>query len=177
METIAVSDTNIFIDLIEVGLLDGFFSLPWEIHTTDMIIHELKDATQKEKVVKYCTEGILYIKDYDAQEMPVLTEFYVSQRVTAKVSIQDCSVWLHAMKNDCTLLTGDARLKTAATKTGVDVHGIIYVIDELVDKQVISKEMAADKLMELKMSNPRLPQLEIDRRVKLWRGGKKEDCL
>lgn len=37
MEIIVVSDTNIFIDLIEVGLLDKFFSLPWEIHTTDMI--------------------------------------------------------------------------------------------------------------------------------------------
>lgn len=35
MEKIVVSDTNIFIDLISVNLLDGFFSLPWEIHTTD----------------------------------------------------------------------------------------------------------------------------------------------
>lgn len=47
MEKIVVSDTNIFIDLISVNLLDGFFSLPWEIHTTDMIMKELKDSNQK----------------------------------------------------------------------------------------------------------------------------------
>ncbi len=42
MEKIVVSDTNIFIDLISVNLLDGFFSLPWEIHTTDMIMEGAK---------------------------------------------------------------------------------------------------------------------------------------
>lgn len=47
MVKIVVSDTNIFIDLISVNLLDGFFSLPWEIHTTDMIMRELKDSNQK----------------------------------------------------------------------------------------------------------------------------------
>lgn len=47
MEKIVVSDINIFIDLISVNLLDGFFSLPWEIHTTDMIMKELKDSNQK----------------------------------------------------------------------------------------------------------------------------------
>ncbi len=40
MEMVVVSDTNIFIDLISVNLLDGFFGLPWEIHTTDMIMKE-----------------------------------------------------------------------------------------------------------------------------------------
>ncbi len=43
METVVVSDTNIFIDLISVDLLDEFFRLPFEIHTTDFIIHELKE--------------------------------------------------------------------------------------------------------------------------------------
>ena len=32
METIVVNDTNIFIDLISVDLLDEFFSLPIDIH-------------------------------------------------------------------------------------------------------------------------------------------------
>lgn len=168
MEVIVVSDTNIFIDLIEIGLLEGFFSLPWEIHTTDMIIHELKVPTQKEMIVKYRTDGLLYVKEYNVAEMVDLAKFHVLQREMAKVSIQDCSVWLYAMNKNYTLLTGDAKLRSAATKMSVDVHGIIYVIDKLVDKQLISKKTAADKLMQLKMSNPRLPQSEIDKRIKLW---------
>ena len=34
-EIIVVSDTNVFIDLYSIGLLKEFFSLPWEVHTTD----------------------------------------------------------------------------------------------------------------------------------------------
>ena len=75
------------------------------------------------------------------------------------------------------MLTGDAKLKNAATKTGVDVHGIIYVIDKLVDMLLISKDVAADKLEKLLLLNQRLPMSEIERRVKLWRGNKKEDSL
>ena len=33
MDIVAVSDTNIFIDLVEIGLIDAFFALPWEIQT------------------------------------------------------------------------------------------------------------------------------------------------
>ena len=177
MEIIAVSDTNIFIDLIEIGLLDEFFALPWEIHTTDMIIHELKVIAQKKRVKDYHTRGILRVKGYDTKEMLTLTKFHTLQRETTKVSIQDCSVWLYAMEKGYTVLTGDAKLKNAATKTGVDVHGIIYVIDKLVDMLLISKDVAADKLEELFLLNQRLPMSEIERRVKLWRGNKKVDSL
>lgn len=50
METIVVNDTNIFIDLIAVDLLDKFFSLPIEIHTTDFVVHELTEPLQKKKL-------------------------------------------------------------------------------------------------------------------------------
>ena len=32
MTIVAVSDTNIFIDLLETSLLEKLFHLPWEIH-------------------------------------------------------------------------------------------------------------------------------------------------
>lgn len=65
MEKIVVSDTNIFIDLISVNLLDGFFSLPWEIHTTDMIMKELKDSNQKAVVDAFRQLGSLKVKEFD----------------------------------------------------------------------------------------------------------------
>ena len=39
---IVISDTNIFIDLWNIGLLERFCELPLSIHTTDFIIGELK---------------------------------------------------------------------------------------------------------------------------------------
>ena len=49
MGTIVVNDTNIFIDLISVDLLDEFFSLPIDIHTTDFVVHELTEPLQQKK--------------------------------------------------------------------------------------------------------------------------------
>lgn len=41
MKKIVVNDTNVFIDLLVVGLLEQFFLLPWEVHTTDFVMQEL----------------------------------------------------------------------------------------------------------------------------------------
>ena len=40
MKKIVVNDTNVFIDLFNVGLLKEFFSLPWEVHTTRLSVIE-----------------------------------------------------------------------------------------------------------------------------------------
>ena len=50
MTIVAVSDTNIFIDLLETSLLEKLFHLPWEIHTTDFILNEIKEAHQKKQM-------------------------------------------------------------------------------------------------------------------------------
>ena len=52
-EKIVVSDTNIFIDLIKLDLLGDFFSLPWDIHTTDFVISELEIPEQKAAVMAF----------------------------------------------------------------------------------------------------------------------------
>lgn len=48
MNIIVVSDTNVFIDLISIGLQEQFFQLPMEIHTTDMVVLEIKRSGQHE---------------------------------------------------------------------------------------------------------------------------------
>lgn len=45
---IVISDTNIFIDLWNIGLLKRFCELPLSIHTTDFIIGELKTQGVKD---------------------------------------------------------------------------------------------------------------------------------
>ena len=44
---IVISDTNIFIDLININLLDTFLKFEYEIHTTDFVIAELNDIEAK----------------------------------------------------------------------------------------------------------------------------------
>lgn len=125
MRTIVVNDTNIFIDLISVDLLDEFFSLPIEIHTTDFVIHELTDPLQQAKVEPYIINRKLTVKRHSAAEVMEIAEF--RNNCDNNVSITDCSVWLYAQKNNYTLLTGDGKLRKSASKSGVDICGILKV--------------------------------------------------
>lgn len=47
MGKLVVSDTNIFIDLIHMGLLRVFFLLPFNITTVDFVIRELKKQDRR----------------------------------------------------------------------------------------------------------------------------------
>ena len=49
---IVISDTNIFIDLWNIGLLERFCELPLSIHTTDFIIGELKTQGVKDAIAQ-----------------------------------------------------------------------------------------------------------------------------
>lgn len=169
MEKIVVSDTNIFIDLISVNLLDGFFSLPWEIHTTDMVMKELKDSNQKEAVETFRQQGCLTVKEFEGKEILKLMQMRNQALKSSNASIQDCSVWKLAKDLVCPLLTGDNRLRKAAQKDDVEVHGILYLFDKMLEHNVIDYETAIIKLQSLYSMNSRLPKDEIDKRQKLWK--------
>jgi len=169
MEKIVVSDTNIFIDLISVNLLDGFFSLPWEIHTTDMVMKELKDSNQKLMVDTFRQQGSLKVKGFDGNEMLELLRMRNQAQKLSNASIQDCSVWKLAKDLGCPLLTGDNRLRKVVQKDDVEVHGILYVLDKMLEYKVINRETAIERLLSLFSINTRLPKGEIDKIIELWK--------
>ena len=67
--TIVVTDTNIFLDLIQSGALDGFFQLPYDIRTTDLVLHEIKKPEQQRALEKFITNGRLTVLELDAAEI------------------------------------------------------------------------------------------------------------
>lgn len=167
MKTIVVNDTNIFIDLISVDLLDAFFNLPIYIHTTDFVLNELTEPIQQQKVRFYIKHNKLTIKRHSSFEVFEIAKFHDS--CDNNVSITDCSVWLYAKKNNYSLLTGDNKLRKSASKSGVEVYGILKIFDMLVeDYQIISKQNGADMLEKLFKINNRLPSHEISNRINKW---------
>ena len=100
--------------------------------------------------------------------MSEILEFYFHQKNKTNVSLTDCTVWYYAKSNGYTLLTGDRKLRHASLIDGVEVHGIIYVIDQLVEESILDKRLAIIKLRRLEESNPRLPKDEIEKRIKQW---------
>lgn len=169
MKKIVVNDTNVFIDLYEVGLLEEFFTLPWEVHTTDFVMLELQREGQHETVAKYKDGKRLVVPVLEAEEMLEIGYLYQQNQNRTNLSLTDCSVLFYAMINNYILLTGDRKLRKASVFDGVEVHGVIYVFDQLVELDIISRQVAVDKLQKLYNLNPRLPKEEIDKRINKWK--------
>lgn len=76
VEKIVVNDTNIFLDLISVDLLDGFFSLPFEFHTTDFVIGEIIKPKQQVKLSPFTESKKLNVVSFDFDELSKIIKNY-----------------------------------------------------------------------------------------------------
>lgn len=65
---IIVNDTNIFIDLHSVGLLQQFCDLPYEIRTVDFVMAEIIDSGQREEMNRLVAEGRIKMESFTAEE-------------------------------------------------------------------------------------------------------------
>lgn len=164
---ILVNDTNIFIDLHLVGLLEEMCRLPYEIHTVDFVVAEIADADQRRIFDELVDRGEIYVDGFTADEVIEIVEEHSS--VSGNLSIPDCSVCYFARKHNVPMLTGDRRLRRYAEEQSIEVHGILFIFDELVRHDIISTSMAADRLEELFAINARLPKAEILDRINRWR--------
>lgn len=131
---------------------------------------ELLREGQKDAVSVYEAKGTLHIAKFEFDEFMEINNLYKKFKSKTNVSLTDCSVWYYAKQNSYTLLTGDRKLRNSALNEGVEVHGIIYVFDALVESEIIPTNMAYERLALLKEHNPRLPQNEIEKCLRLWGG-------
>jgi predicted nucleic acid-binding protein len=63
------------------------------------------------------------------------------------------------------ILTGDNRLRKEAQRQGFEVHGILWVFEQLVNIEVLSPLIASEKLRELMSINFWLPVGECDKLI------------
>ena len=84
---ILVNDTNIFLDLISIGLLDASFELPIKFHTVDYVIEEIINEEQNAEVAALIKEGKLYVKEFDENEFSEIIDLYESLKYMTKFQI------------------------------------------------------------------------------------------
>ena len=63
-------------------------------------------------------------------------------------------------------------MRKSASKSGVEVCGILKIFDMLVeDYKIISKQNGAEMLTKLFKINNRLPSREVENRINRWESG------
>lgn len=168
MDKVVVSDTNIFIDLIDIGLLETFFDCGLEVHTTAMVIDEVKNDRQREKLLS-CPG--LVVRKYKETDYNTVFEYYVGASRNSNLSITDCSVLLYAKELRGTLLTNDGKLRNVAKKEGLEVKRLLSIIMYMVDANRVDINVAKSAMEKLMETNSRAPvELIMDFIKKLEEG-------
>jgi len=125
---IVISDSSCLIDLRKVSLLDILLGLPYEFLIPNTLFEEelLKfTAAQKRALIR----GGL--KSIDLSAKSVLRAQQVVQTLP-QLSVHDGFAYALAEEHPgCILLTGDGTLRTLAGQNAIEVHGVLWVIDEI----------------------------------------------
>lgn len=159
-QQVYISDTNIWIDFRNAGLLGALFALPFELCSTDFVLNELEDFDPAALVA----QGLV-VHDLDETATARLFDLMNAHNNS---SLADVSCYLLAQEAGYPLLTGDGRLRKQATQDGIQVHGVLWLLDQLVACGVINGPTAADGLKAMLGSSARLPHAECQTRLRAW---------
>jgi len=125
---IAVSDSSCLIDLRKASLLGALLQLPYEFVIPDILFdEELLEFASAEK------EGLiragLRVLDLPGNGVKRAVELIGAK---PKLSIHDGFAFVLAESYPgCILLTGDGELRALADSQKIEVHGVLWVLDEL----------------------------------------------
>jgi predicted DNA-binding protein (UPF0278 family) len=166
---LAVTDACIFIDLCDLDLINSFFRLDIEIHTTTSVYFEL--YSEQQQILKaYQSVGRLFVHNLKEEDfLQIQSEYYPKS-----LSETDKSVLHLAQKLDACILSSDKTVRNCAKNKSIEYHGMIWIFDKLLEANILSKEEAGSKLKELIatnfifQNNKSLVE-EIEKRLKIWK--------
>jgi predicted nucleic acid-binding protein len=132
---IVVSDSSCLIDLRKVSLLDTFLRLPYEVQIPNTLFEEeLLKFTPAQK--KALIHSGLKVMDLPGERVLRAQEVL---RGIPQLSVHDGFAFALAESHPgCVLLTGDSRLRTLATEHAMEVHGVLWVVDEIFRNRLTS---------------------------------------
>ena len=153
-----INDANIFIDLQEAELLDDLFRLPYQFAAPDVLYEEELRQHHADLLQK----GLITL-ELQGSRMVRLHELV--QRYPT-IGFIDCLALALAEQERCPLLTGDQKLRQAAEAERLEVHGTVWVIEALVEHQVIGLEQAYTAYDRMQDAQRRLPFAQARRRLR-----------
>lgn len=166
---IAITDACIFIDLHFLELISPFFELDVEVHTSRDIINELH-AHQKEIFSAYQNVGKLTVHTITEKDRRIVYNTYYPK----SLSDNDKSAIHLARQIEAIIVSSDKAVRHYAKTLAIEYHGMLWILDQLEEKTILSKRVAAEKLKKLissyliYQSNADLLQ-EMQKRLQKWK--------
>jgi hypothetical protein len=153
-------DTSILIALDNGGLLETFLSSAFPITVPDLILAEF---APNEGITPRFSE--VEVVEFGGDE---LGRILAIQSCYGGLSIPDSAALFVAQERQAVLLTGDAPLRRAAVAEHVAVHGVLWILDELLGAALIDTGCACAALERMLAAGARLPPSACNLRFSRW---------
>lgn len=161
--SILVSDTSVIVDLERGKLLEHAFKLPYGF--------VVPDALYRHELASYGGERLialgLRIEALTSEELTTAAQY---KQARARLSVPDVYAFALAFHRGWTLLAGDGELRNLAKTEKLELHGVLWVLDECVRHCVCKADELLTGLTAIS-AHPRcrLPHREIEERLRSWR--------
>nr|WP_321464385.1 hypothetical protein [uncultured Desulfobulbus sp.] len=131
---------------------------------TDLVLSEVLEDNIDE-LSRYLETRLLTKQQFTPAELGEVGGLFAT---FPALSLADCSCIYLAEKLDATLLTGDGALRRIATEREISVHGILWVLDEMISSGLVAPARAKEALLRLMEFNQRLPLKECKKQLQEW---------
>ena len=156
---VIISDTSCLIDFRKASLLNAFVHLPYELFIPDVLFEEeLIGFSDSEKEL---LRQNLRISNLPGES--ILRVQYIQQSYPA-LTLNDCFAFVLAEQTQgCILMTGDKTLRGLANRSDIEVHGVLWGIDEMHSAGTATLEQLYSALLFFNTdSTVRLPRRELN---------------
>jgi len=158
-----VSDANIIIDIAVAGLVEVMFSLDYEFGIAD-----LQFAAELEQQHPEVLAAGLKLVELQPEAVGAANTL-LENNTRQKVSIYDCMALSLAQQEECTLLTGDGKLRQLAIVEGVTVRGTLWLMEQMFKAGAITVDQAEQAYNKMLDDGSRLPEDEIQKQLTNFR--------
>lgn len=149
-----ISDASVLIDVEHGELTRAMFSLPWQFAVPDVLFSE-ELGDRHAHLLQF---GLIS----KTMSSDLVDEAYKLRKQYIQTSVNDLLALVLAKYENCNLLTGDKALRQAAEKLNVQVHGTLWLADQMIQQQKITIELANAAFQRMKSSGSRLPWKEVE---------------
>jgi len=161
MTGVYVLDASVLIDLCHGDIAREAISQLEQTLAPDIVCAEVHDCSIEDLMAlglqqrEYTSEEIVRLQT-EKLRFPDLTH-------------QDVAALLLACDKRAILLTGDKHMRKHAEEEQLEVHGILWILDRLVESRSLDRLSAADALERIQADGSWLPCTECKRRIGEWR--------
>ena len=159
---VCVTDANIWIDLHNADLLDAAFELGYTWRTPNIVVRDEVLTVDRDLLVDLGLD-VRTLSGEELNRILALNGRYPNP------SPKDLSVLVVADEDDGIVISGDGPLRDAAKNEDMTFHGVLWILDRLVDEEIITEPRAAAALNAMLQQGARLPEDPVENRLDDWK--------